>query len=182
MGDGRDVPDDQPFDWDPWHEADVVGAANLGVRALAFLVDWTVLYVGMAATLFVAVYNLGLGGGGGDQVPFAGNRFTFNVVAGIVEVGILLAYFGVLEHRFGQTLGKRLFGIEVVDEAGALPSVGAALTRRLPFVVGPLLPGEMGSLVLVGVGIAALVTAAQDRRAKRGFHDRWARTLVRRVR
>ena len=46
-------------------------------------------------------------------------------------IGILVCYFPVLEHRFGQTAGKRLMGIHVRTEAGAAISLGAAVLRRL---------------------------------------------------
>jgi uncharacterized RDD family membrane protein YckC len=37
------------------------------------------------------------------------------------------------EHRYGQTLGKRLFGLQVVTEKGARIGVGQAIVRQLPF-------------------------------------------------
>jgi uncharacterized RDD family membrane protein YckC len=37
------------------------------------------------------------------------------------------------EHRYGQTLGKRLFGLQVVTEKGARIGIGQAIIRQLPF-------------------------------------------------
>ncbi len=46
-------------------------------------------------------------------------------------VGLLVSYFPVLEHRFGQTAGKRVMGIHVRSEDGSSIGLGAAILRRL---------------------------------------------------
>ena len=46
-------------------------------------------------------------------------------------VGLLVCYFPILEHRFGQTVGKRLMGIVVRAEDGRSIGLGAAVLRRL---------------------------------------------------
>lgn len=48
-----------------------------------------------------------------------------------IAVGLL--YFPLLEHLFGATLGKRLFGLRVVMEDGTSVKLGAAFIRRIPY-------------------------------------------------
>jgi uncharacterized RDD family membrane protein YckC len=71
-------------------------------------------------------------------------------------------YGGVLEAYWnGQTLGKRLTGIKVVDRRGHTPSLGAALTRNVPAVI-------VFSWLTTAVGLAAI---AMDDRNQRLFDD-----------
>lgn len=57
-----------------------------------------------------------------------------SVLLSMVGPAVLLwlLYFPVLESRFDQTLGKRLFGIAVVKTSGTRVGFGAAVVRRLP--------------------------------------------------
>lgn len=49
----------------------------------------------------------------------------------ILLIGPALLYFPVLEERYGQTLGKRLFGAYVARESGERAGLGATVLRRL---------------------------------------------------
>ncbi|WP_318552238.1 RDD family protein [Kitasatospora fiedleri] len=90
-----------------------------------------------------------------------------------VLLGVLLV-FGLLYQvlpiaRTGQTFGKRLARVRVVAAGGAgAPGFGRSLVRWL--VRG------LGTAVLLGPAAALL-----DRTARRGWHDRAARTRVVRV-
>ncbi|MFC7234443.1 RDD family protein [Halosegnis marinus] len=67
-------------------------------------------------------------------------------------------YGGLLEGFWnGQTLGKRLLGIRVVDRRGRDPGVGAAFLRNVPAVV-------LFSWVTTAVALAAIATG--DRRQR----------------
>lgn len=69
-----------------------------------------------------------------------------------------VAHGGLLEGYWnGQTVGKRLLGIEVVDGHGEAPSVGQAFARNLPAVV-------LFSWLTSAVALAAM--AATDRRQR----------------
>lgn len=50
----------------------------------------------------------------------------------IVTVAYAIAYFPILEARYGQTLGKRLFGIAVVKTTGTAVRLPGAIIRRIP--------------------------------------------------
>ncbi len=50
----------------------------------------------------------------------------------IVSVAYAIAYFPILEARYGQTPGKRLFGIAVVKTTGTAVRLPGAIIRRIP--------------------------------------------------
>ncbi len=78
----------------------------------------------------------------------------------------LLMYFVGLEAGFGATLGKRLLGMRVVDDAGDDIDVGKALGRNLLRVVDGF-----------AFGIVGLVTAKNSPTRQR-LGDRAAGTVV----
>jgi uncharacterized RDD family membrane protein YckC len=57
------------------------------------------------------------------------------VIALPVLVLGFLGYLILSEYCFGQTLGKRLLGLRVVNEAGARVSLGQAVVRQLPLLL-----------------------------------------------
>lgn len=57
-------------------------------------------------------------------------------VAFVSATGLLaLLYFPILEEHWGQTLGKRLFGLCVTRTGGLRVGLGRALVRRLPLLL-----------------------------------------------
>ena len=86
--------------------------------------------------------------------------------------GIFIAYvFGLLYYVLlttlqGQTLGKMLLGIQVVDSRGNIPRIGTVLLRE---VVGKFISGLLFNLGYIWV--------AWDRE-KRAWHDHIAGTFV----
>ncbi len=103
-------------------------------RMAAFLVDLVVLIViaGTAAILAISLAN---------TVPQHPVTLLENMVGGAQILFVLitsngciaaaLAYFPVLEGRFGQTPGKRLFGLRVLSEEGLPITYWQAFLRRL---------------------------------------------------
>lgn len=154
---------------------------GLGLRIGAYLIDTILLGIVIAivtVVLGVLLFTgeavsggvMGFGGGGGVVVRF---------IAGLLSAAITLGYFGVLEGRNGQTVGKMLLNLRAVKADGSALSTEDAVKRRIPFIIGSLVPfGILGSLVSLGIAIAILVTAAQDRPYNRGLHDQWADTMV----
>ncbi len=113
--------------------------AGVGRRVLAFFID---MLAGLA--VFGTVAGMGLLIFGllavGEELtktgpPEISMAFLIVVGAGFVASLALLsiAYFPLLEWRFGQTLGKYLLGIYVVGEDGLRPSLPATIVRRIPF-------------------------------------------------
>ncbi|MFK0104789.1 RDD family protein [Streptomyces sp. NPDC091217] len=97
---------------------------------------------------------------------------TTGAYLGIVLAVLLVA--GVLYEvlptaRWGRTLGKKLFGLEVRDiEGHEPPAFGAALRRWLVYTV----PG------LLGIGIVGVAWCLFDRPWRQCWHDKAARTFV----
>ncbi|ROR44198.1 RDD family protein [Kitasatospora cineracea] len=159
-------------------------AAGVGARAFGWLVDGVVTAVVGAA---VAVPMVGTVRAHVqekiDQASLAasmtGRQHQVWLLDGTVlgRVGVLLGVllvFGLLYQvlpiaRTGQTFGKRLARVRVVTAGGTgTPGFGRSLARWL-------LRG-LGTAVLLGPAVALL-----DRTARRGWHDRAARTRVVRV-
>jgi uncharacterized RDD family membrane protein YckC len=105
-------------------------------RLAAFLVDMAVilLLAGFAAGLAVALSNAvprhpqGLGG---NLLALA--IILLVLIGANACIAMLLAYFPLLEGRFGQTLGKRIFGLVVRSEDGLPASYWQTFLRRLSF-------------------------------------------------
>ena len=101
------------------HATDVVGS-----RIGAQIVDLVLMFVQ------VMVFTVGL--------AFLVRPESESAVRGFVGLAFLTLplYGGLLEGFWnGQTVGKRLLGIKVVDRRGDEASVGQALVRNLPAVI-----------------------------------------------
>lgn len=99
--------------------------ASLADRAGAFLLD-VGLAVPPSATLFIVQTRLEPGSSW-LQVH-AWPMIALALVGGLLA----LFYFPVLEHLWGQTVGKRFFGLTVAREDGLRVGWWAAVIRRLP--------------------------------------------------
>ncbi|MEU2426032.1 RDD family protein [Streptomyces sp. NPDC007851] len=89
------------------------------------------------------------------------------VLAVLLVVGVL--YEVLPTARWGRTLGKKLFGLEVRDiEGHEPPAFGAALRRWLVYTV----PG------LLGIGIVGVAWCLFDRPWHQCWHDKAAHTFV----
>jgi uncharacterized RDD family membrane protein YckC len=97
---------------------------------------------------------------------------TTSVYLGVVLAVLLLfgvAYEALPTAKWGRTLGKKLFGLEVRDiEAHEAPTFGAALRRWLVYSV----PG------LLAVGLVGVLWCLFDRPWRQCWHDKAARTFV----
>lgn len=166
----------------PVQSRDAGWAARVAARA----VDSFVVAVFPGATLAVGTVVVGISRGGATH--------SAGVVAGsslvVVGVAAWLAYQVATTAHAGQTWGRRLLHIRVVDEAtGGSPSWGQALAREqisLPALLFASLlfgvPGSFGARVgLVLAGLLAGAWALVDRR-RRGLHDLVAGTRVVRAR
>ncbi len=145
-----------------------VTPASIGKRVGAYIID----YLAVNVALVVVAARSGLLSPT-TEVMSQDQAY----IAGVLSSAVALLYFTLLEAAFGQTLAKRLLGIKVVLTDGTRATVRAALTRRVLFVAGMVVP-LVGALFAFAVPLAALVTAIQDELLCRGFHDRWAGTLV----
>jgi uncharacterized RDD family membrane protein YckC len=142
----------------------VYRVAGLGARFLAWLVD---LQLMLAAFLFIGLYA---------QVWEIARQGLGIAVFAVVTFVVQWGYFVLWEWLwYGQTPGKRLVGIRVIDWQGSSMSFGQAAVRNvlrvadgLPLLVPDFMP------VLYGVGF--LVAACN--REQRRLGDLAAGTLV----
>lgn len=85
-----------------------------------------------------------------------------NVLSLIVTVGYVVFY----QSYTGQTIGKKVMGIKVVDAQGNKPS---AVTFFLRDIIG-----KMVSWIILGIGFLMIVWDSK----KQGLHDKIASTYV----
>ncbi len=130
--------------------------ASMAERAQAALVDAGLL----AGLAIVVVYFAGRVA----QVPLAGLRPAWPMLCAYLAF-MALVYASYFTGTTGQTIGKIMLGLRVVDSAGQAPGYGRAALRALLGSVGALLGG------------AGLATILFDP-ARRAVHDRLMRTRV----
>ncbi|MGW1723180.1 RDD family protein [Streptomyces sp. NPDC002306] len=154
--------------------------AGVGKRLAARLVDTLVLAaVTSAAAVPLGTKALDHVNEKIDTAKLSGRTVTVWLLDGTTAVylGIVLAVllgFGILYEalptaRWGRTLGKRLFGLEVRDiEGHEPPAFGASLRRWLVYSV----PG------LLGIGVVGVLWCLFDRPWHQCWHDKAAHTFV----
>lgn len=134
--------------------------ANISTRFWARLVDGLVLAVPSVTLLLVA----GDVEGGTIDMPFWAVAATA-LIAALYEISFVALT--------GQTIGKRLLRIQVVDVAsGRPPALGGATLRYLVPSAPALVPG-VGALLGLLVYLSALWSPTRQ-----GWHDRAAGTVV----
>lgn len=104
----------------------------------------------------------------------------------LLGFAVALAYFGILNSRLsaGQTVGKRLLRIRVVDARGAPLSVARSFARFVPFGIPWFLNGApfpesvlfspfiyVLSLAVFGVGLSLLYLFIFNRPSRQSIHD-----------
>ena len=131
--------------------------ARAGDRLLAAIIDVVVILVsiGVVAVAVVVVSFLG------DAVAI-----TATVLGVVAYVGIPVYIYVVMTAKTGQTVGKRLLGIKVVDAQGNVPSIGTVLMREIL--------GKLVSSSFLYVGYLWIIF---DSRVQ-GWHDKIANTFV----
>lgn len=126
-------------------------------RLTAFVVDLVVLSAAIGATTWVA-QSL-------EILLRPGTRIDLAVALRLVLPLFVAAYYVVSWTIFGQTVGKRLFGLRVVAVDGGRVGFARALLRLAGYFLSAL------------PAYAGFVWVLVDRR-RRGWHDMLARTLV----
>jgi len=132
-------------------------AATLGVRFVAKLLDG--LIVGIPLGIVLAIAGL-----------------ATSYVGTLIQAVAYLGYLSYLESTSGQTIGKKVMNLTVVDEAGNPPSLEAAIKRNA-YVALNIIPTVLGGLISLAAVIGIAVTINSDP-SKRGFHDKFAETGV----
>jgi uncharacterized RDD family membrane protein YckC len=92
---------------------------------------------------------------------------------------MMFAYFVWMESQRGATLGKNAVGVGATAADGTRLTVDQAMRRNWWLLLGAI-PLPIAQLVSLGVTIAIGITIANDADG-RGFHDKWAGSIVRRT-
>ena len=154
-------------------------AASVGVRAVARLIDFVLLGIVNAIVVNAIVVGALLGQSGGMFLATGASSIVAGAISAVLGAAINLAYFGLLESRGGQTLGKMIMKLRVVDAAGQTPSLEQALRRNIWVACGiagvvPFVGGLIGSLAQLAAVITIAIGIADDKNGGRGWHDRFA--------
>lgn len=142
-------------------------------RAGARLIDAGLLgVVGFALILPFMIAAYGLDRPGASVKDTSGVWSGASVFGWILVLGIVpFAYEAVQLALWGQTLGKRVLGLRVLDETGAPLTPGRA--------VGRAAVNNLGYLFGCGIGtLMAYLWAIWDRPLHQALHDRLAATVV----
>ena len=140
--------------------------AGFWIRGVAVVVDVVVLALVEISLRYVASR---LGGDDFRDPENGGLTAPVRALADVFTLLFALLYTTVLHATAGQTIGKMILGIRVVDVDGTLLAPGASLLRS--FAYG-------ASALPVGLGFVM----AGLRRDKRALHDLLAGSRVERVR
>lgn len=154
-------------------------AASIGPRAGARLVDFVILGIVNAVVIGVVLVGAILGQSGGMLMGVGGSSILAGAVGALLGAVLNLAYFAILESRSGQTVGKMLLKLRVVDSAGQVPTLEQALRRNIWVAFGiagvvPLIGGLVGSLAQLAAVVMIAIAIADDKSGGRGWHDRFA--------
>ncbi|MBN1439732.1 MAG: RDD family protein [Anaerolineales bacterium] len=110
--------------------------AGFGRRAAAFLVDMVFIigFAALAAALTIVLANaVPQNPEGMPEKVLGGVLIVLVLIGANACIAMILAYFPLLEGRFGRTVGKYLLGLRVRSEDGLPPTYWQAFLRRLSF-------------------------------------------------
>lgn len=130
--------------------------AGFGIRCGAWLIDGVIVYI----TIIVLNILIGLG-----------TTLGATGIVGIPALGIVMllfpwVYYWLFTGLKGQTPGKMLVRIKVVDRQGNLPGLGCAARREIV--------GKFISTIVIFLGFLWVIWDQQQQ----GWHDKLAGTYV----
>lgn len=152
-------------------------------RFLARLLDSVLLAV-VAFVINGLFFGALLASGGLDSGLGMGSAsFTaYGAVTSLVTAAINLGYFGLMESRRGQTVGKMVTHLHVQGASGGLPTLEESLRRNiwLAYPILGIIP-FLGFLAGIAALVAVIMIAVQinnDVPERRPWTDRFAGTRV----
>ena len=114
----------------------VPSPANLGLRAVAGLIDWLLLAAVTAPLAIAPVLELAANNNINASIRYSSPRALNSPLWVMLAAGALtVLYYGLLEGRWGRSLGKRVCGIEVVTTSGEPAGLRRAMLRALVFAL-----------------------------------------------
>lgn len=148
--------------------------AEPGRRLIARIIDFViflVLYLAFVIALVVALADTTT-----TATSASANLDGTATVLALAFFVVYWLYESLMAVWRGQTLGKMLMGIRIVDEAGATPGMGAAMKRSSVWLT-PMVPCCIGLIAFLVLEVWGLVNMfnGPDRRT---LMDQFAATLV----
>jgi uncharacterized RDD family membrane protein YckC len=147
-GRNQSAPSAEPSGAQPHQRVYPLDFAGPVTRLYAFSVDLSVLF------MLFAILNL-----------LTQGRFA-SAAAAPQDIFVFFGYFVLLTGIFGQTPGKFVAGIVVVDREGRTPGVGVAIPREMI--------GKFVSIIALGIGLLWILYDP----SRQGWHDKIAGTYV----
>jgi uncharacterized RDD family membrane protein YckC len=142
-------------------------------RAMAFSIDKIILFFTSLFILFIGMLALSISflSHYRDMLPerFEEMTMTFVFIYLLMTIFISMFYFTYFHGAAGQTPGKMIFGLKVVQSTGEQMTFGLAFLRWVGYII---------SAVVFYLGFAWIAFDAK----KQGWHDKIAGTVVIRVR
>jgi uncharacterized RDD family membrane protein YckC len=142
--------------------------ASRGARLGAALLDGLIMMLVIMPVMYFGGYFTALG-----EAAIAGKQpFALQIGWGVVGIAIAFAIQYIPLKASGQTWGKKIVGLRIVDMQGQQPGIGVLLGKRYLFANG------VGLLPIVGALISTVNVLLIFRSDKRCLHDLVAGTQV----
>ena len=141
--------------------------AGFWQRGVAFLIDKTILFFTSAALFLTGMLGLTLCFNSPLYELYTNTRLagSFLIVCYMATTVIDVLYFTYFHGTTGQTIGKKILGIKVVQSTGRPMTLGIAFLRWVGYIISGL------------VFYLGYIWIAFDER-KQGWHDKIASTCV----
>lgn len=139
--------------------------AGFWQRGAAFLIDKIILFFTSVALFLTGMLGLTLGLNSPPCELYTRLAASFLIACYIVTTVIDVLYFTYFHGTTGQTIGKKILGIKVVQSTGRPMTLGIAFLRWVGYIVSGL------------VFCLGYIWIAFDER-KQGWHDKIADTCV----
>lgn len=137
---------------------------NIWVRVAAYLIDFVIVVVaqGVFGLLagFAMAFSVAMSGGNPET---AADSPAVTIILYLVGATIFLGYFIIAEAAFGATVGKKAFGLRVVNAEGEAITWGQSIGRNLMRLIDLLFWGAVG---VISMSSSALRQRLGDRVAK----------------
>ncbi len=140
-------------------------------RTIASIADWLILL--LPALLIGFAFQFAVSGGNVHELQdlIATESTGLELLRMAILTLFFSAYFTYFIGKTGQTPGKKIMGLKVVNEKGGVVGCKIALMRYIFFI-----PYQLGSLGFIILIISAISGSADKN--KRMLHDRLSKTFV----
>ena len=127
--------------------------AGSGQRFLAYLIDVVVTII--VSVVFGIILGL-----------VVGKSSSTLMISTLFNIIFYVSYWVIYQSKSGQTIGKKMMNIKVVDSSGKVPGVGTFFLRD---TVGKIVSG-----IIIYIGFLMILWDSK----KQGLHDKIAGTYV----